>query len=87
MAPLGTTGRRRRPATSGREPPTTAGGLPLCRSPSWRATTRSPIGGGVCKWSPLPWDLMNRTYRASLAQQGPFLQLSFSGVGRVTASA
>ena len=37
------------------------------------------IGGGVCKWSPLPWDLMNRTYRASLAQQGSSLQLSFSG--------
>ena len=37
------------------------------------------MGGGICKWSPLPWDLMNRTYRASLAQQGSFLQLSFSG--------
>lgn len=36
------------------------------------------LGGGVCKWSPLPWDLMNRTYRVSLAQQHSGLHLTFS---------
>jgi hypothetical protein len=38
------------------------------------------IGGGICRWAPLPPDLTLRTYRAVLQQQGGFLALSFSGV-------
>jgi hypothetical protein len=36
------------------------------------------IGGGICKWSPLPRDITLRTYRAQLVQRGTGLDLQLS---------
>ena len=67
------------PSEVGAGSPANGGTPPTVQVPQVAGEYTLTLGGGVCKWSPLPWDLMNRTYRVSLAQQGSFLQLSFSG--------